>query len=276
MVKKLIIYILFLICFLSKDYLPASTVEHSQFLIEKLQQTELINLQEIISSLNLNRSVEKDKWTLSNPYYPEYEGKELGYARKDVIDWYKHYDLSEEVCALRFIDSEKKQYVLQNFKNEYEAKVSGFIITHYKKCGACSSLKDLSIYMLRPNLTKEAKYCSIYLNPRKIRNCYEKKLGFTPACAQAWTYNSKHTAAKCWKICFRDYGLWSLISGQFRYVENNLPNGDLRPCLKCDEVNSGAGFKYASGRTRRNSNISSFIQREESEMYYVDHNIYFE
>ena len=52
-------------------------------------------------------------------------------------------------------------------------------------------------------------------------------------------------------------------------------SGQLRPCLQCDEDNSGPGFKYSAGRTRRNSGIESAIPRADSELYPVDHSAYF-
>jgi hypothetical protein len=46
--------------------------------------------------------------------------------------------------------------------------------------------------------------------------------------------------------------------------------------LQCDEDQSGAGFKFSAGRTRRNSGIESAIKRAETEIYPVDHEAYFQ
>ena len=56
------------------------------------------------------------------------------------------------VCAMRYRDETKKFYTLKNFRNKREAILNGFIVTHQGRCGACSNLKDLAVY-LSENLT---------------------------------------------------------------------------------------------------------------------------
>lgn len=50
--------------------------------------------------------------------------------------------------------------------------------------------------------------------------------------------------------------------------EKNVDDeGNLNKCLQCDEDKSGPVFKYYSGRTRRNSGITSEIDRPEDTIY---------
>lgn len=71
--------------------------------------------------------------------------------------------------------------------------------------------------------------------------------------------------------CIKEYGLLNLIRGDFSQSSHNIQDGSLSPCIECDEVMSGAGFKYSAGRTRRNSGIRSAIQRGDHEVYFVEH-----
>lgn len=47
---------------------------------------------------------------------------------------------TERVCAVYYLDENRTQYNLTDFPTEYEAVQNGYYVTHYGKCGSCSSL----------------------------------------------------------------------------------------------------------------------------------------
>ena len=179
-----------------------------------------------------------------------------------------------EMCAIRFLDSSHTSYELHVFESSSAAVRAGFTVTHQGRCGSCSTLKDLAIYLAVPDLVSPARQCARKAGLKRKKQCFQESIGFTPYCAESWAYNALHTRQECLGTCIADYGLFNLIFG--RYPGANVDEtGQLRPCLQCDESMSGAGFKYSAGRTRRNSGIESAIERGESERFPVDHLSYF-
>ncbi|MXZ54720.1 MAG: hypothetical protein F4227_04770 [Gammaproteobacteria bacterium] len=100
-------------------------------------------------------------------------------------------------------------------------------------------------------------------------------VGFDEPCAETWTYNILHTTDHCKSICIKHYGFWNVLRGKMD-LSHTDEQGNLNPCLQCDENTSGPGFKYVAGRTRRNSGIISAIHRQPEEISFVDHSLYFE
>lgn len=168
----------------------------------------------------------------------------------------------DTVCAVRYYNQYKTDYELREFPSKDEAQNASFIVTHQGKCGACSNLRDLAVY-LEMNLTEPIRKCAMktVLSKRWARNCIVA-VGFTETCADIWLYNSINTRKECFLICLKSW-----IIGE----PNNKPDGSLNDCLRCDEDKSGPVFKYFSGRTRRNSGIGSAIKRPGSQIYKMNH-----
>ena len=165
------------------------------------------------------------------------------------------------VCAIRYSDSSKMDYKLQDFETKAQAEAQGFTVTHFGRCGACSSLQDLSVY-LSNDLTHKIRKCALksVWSIKAARRCIAR-VGFTPKCADIWLFNSVFTRQKCFYVC-----IWSYIRGE----PNNRPDGTLNKCLQCDEDLSGPVFKYESGRSRRNSGIKSEINRPGEQLRTLD------
>ena len=152
------------------------------------------------------------------------------------------------ICAVVPINS--KKYKLKTFSSSKYLPKNAYI-THYGKCGACSSLQDLAVYKKNHNLTKSMKRCALKgMVLKRWNNKCVKNLGFSDTCSQIWFYNSQNTLKKCWIPCLKHY-----------FSKNNLSKNKLNPCLQCDEDVNGMTFKKFAGRTRRNSGIKSSIQR---------------
>lgn len=250
----------------------------------ELSKTNPLNMREVLSGLDLIdhagltvRTKKRRRFETLDPYRPpakEYVWQ--GSARRDVLEWYAGYDADESVCAIQFVDSEERDYLLGTFPSAEAAREAGFSITHHHPCGACSTLADLDVYLSTPDLTTPARSCAMRLMSKRSRQCFIQRIGFTPWCAEAWAANARHTRRHCKGVCMREYGLLNMLRGDFSGATNNTADGQLSPCIQCDETMSAAGFKYAAGRTRRNSGIESAIERREGEQQAVDHSRYFE
>jgi hypothetical protein len=169
------------------------------------------------------------------------------------------------VCAIKYKDENKILYEIENFESKQSAEEKGFIVTHQGKCGACSNLNDLAVY-LSGGLTQPVRKCGLLtiLSSKLALECL-KDIGFTNSCAEIWLYNSINTREECFSTC--------IIS----WIKNEPfadKNGKLNTCINCDEVISGPVFKYFSGRTRRNSGIESEIKRPDEQIYRMDHCYY--
>ena len=102
-----------------------------------------------------------------------------------------------------------------------------------------------------------------------------EEIGFQEPCAENWAYNALHTRRHCAVTFVRHYGLWNVLTNDMDDAHTD-EDGNLNPCLACDEFTSGPGFQYAAGRTRRASGLTSAIDRPSEDMYPVDHRLYFE
>jgi hypothetical protein len=234
-------------------------------LIERLKQTRATNIDTIVES-QFSDADSANGFTVADPYGPA--------AVETVIRWQSAPANDTEVCAVRFTGHEKVTYELRGFANPGEAGAAGFIVTHLGRCGSCSTLRDLAVYLAMPDLTTPARQCARRFGMAGKKRCFEEKIGFTPYCAESWSYNARRTKQQCLGVCIGDYGFFNLLFHHYP-GDNVNQSGQLRPCLQCDEDKSGPGFKYSAGRTRRNSGVGSAIPRADAEMYPVDHSAYF-
>ena len=276
----------------------------SEEYIENLNRTRLLNHDSVYEQLSLEAAKKPRRQTkefiTADPFNPPYEQsfkqlKELKYpipqtqelfeinekkgnflfrGQESVLRWFSEAESNTEVCALRFEDESRVAYRLLTFSKDDVALSAGHVVTHAGHCGTCSSLKDLAIYMTNRDLTTAARTCGRKRNAKKIKSCLLEDVGFSEHCAETWTYNVLHTTEHCTSICIKHYGFWHVLRNKFDKPHTDS-QGNLNPCLQCDENTSGPGFKYVAGRTRRNSGIISSIHRKAEEIHTIDHSIYF-
>lgn len=165
------------------------------------------------------------------------------------------------VCAV--VPQAPKTYTLSTFVSRAAADAAGAMTTHRGACAACSTLADLATYMAIPDLTSPVRECGLKNlsgdAPEETLACLEG-LGFTPACAQIWAFNTENTRASCLGPCIANLNR-----------PYNLPDGSLNACLQCDEDESGPVFKAFAGRTRRNSGLATAICRPCDTVFRVVH-----
>jgi len=234
-------------------------------LIGRLQHTRAVNIDVVIET-QFSDAGRASGFSVADPYGPK--------AAETVRSWQLNSGHKTGVCAIRFTDEEQVDYELRSFESTAAAANEGFTVTHHGRCGSCSALSDLAVYLVTPDLTTPARQCARRFGMSGKKKCFEEMLGFTPYCAESWAYNARQTRAQCLGVCIGDYGFFNLLFKRYP-GENVNESGQLRPCLQCDEDKSGPGFKYSAGRTRRNSGIESAIPRAGSEIYPVDHSAYF-
>jgi hypothetical protein len=235
-------------------------------LVERLAQTRAVNHEAIVDS-QFDEADRPGGFRVADPYAEK--------ATDIVQQWSQSPASSVQVCAIRFVDDDLASYKLRGFDSGPAARIAGFKVTHQGRCGSCSTLQDLAIYLSTPDLTSPARQCARKIGLKRKKQCFQERLGFTAYCAESWAYNALHTRRECLGACITDYGFFNLLFG--RYPGANVDEyGQLRPCLQCDENMSGAGFKYSAGRTRRNSGIESAIERPAAEIFTVDHSAYFQ
>ncbi len=148
-------------------------------------------------------------------------------------------------------------YRLQDYPTEAAALAAGAEVTHFGVCGLCSSLVDLAVYAETPDLTEPVRACgleSMNGDISELTACIAA-IGFTPACASVWAYNTLNTRDACLSECL-----------EYLDAPYNEPDGSLNPCLQCDEDESGAVFLAVAGRTRRNTGLASSMCRPCSEV----------
>ena len=97
--------------------------------------------------------------TLLNPF-PEFD-EDPYYAENSTLsgDVEELLADTERVCAITFHDEERNTYSTKDFPSAEEAAANGYFVTHYGKCGACSTLRDLAVYM-GSDLTAKGKQCA--------------------------------------------------------------------------------------------------------------------
>ena len=96
-------------------------------------------------------------------------------------------------------------YEMQTYDSEQEMLDAGAHMTHWGACGACSTTKDLAVYLEHPDLTGKGQECSV----RAIANGFEEgvscfqEVGYTESCAVMWMYNVFQTRDNCFDTCFQ-------------------------------------------------------------------------
>ncbi len=251
---------------LAAMYMPAAQAADQGNLVKRLEQTRAINLEAIIEG-QFDEADTAGGFRVADPYAEQ--------AAETVRQWSQDPSGSVQVCAVRFTDEHLSNYQLRDFDSGSTAVAAGFTVTHQGRCGSCSTLSDLAIYLSTPDLTSPARECARKAGLKRKKQCFQQRIGFTAYCAESWAYNALNTRRECLGACLSDYGFFNLLLG--RYPGPNVDEaGQLRPCLQCDEDMSGAGFKYSAGRTRRNSGLQSAIKRPGSEIFTVDHSAYFQ
>ena len=167
-------------------------------------------------------------------------------------------------------------YKLKTYESEESAVDEGAMVTHKGECGACSSLRNLAIYIANPDLTDPVRACSLSgLFDRDLsRLACIASLGFDLPCAQAWDLTSASAQSKCLQVCGRrdtrrGYHNKPYECDDLAFTPNDL--NLLNDCLACDEVFNGAGFRAAAGRSRRGSGLPSAICRPCDGVYPVEH-----
>lgn len=136
------------------------------------------------------------------------------------------------------------------------------IVTHEGRCGTCSSLQDLSVYMeFGIELRQKAGDCGIIgrFDGMEAGIACFKNIGFTDACAKIWHYDTVLNAENCIAECL-PFTLLDLPSN------GPPPKCQLAGCLDCDETLAGPIFESVAGRNRRNSGLLSNIVRDCEEL----------
>lgn len=223
-------------------------------LIERLRRTRLLNGEET--------------------YRRRDPGDASLFDAPEVRRWHSSRRGNTEVCAVGFVDPDRVDYRLRTFPDPESALAEGHVITHRDRCGTCSSLRNLAAYLAQPDLTSPARTCARRWTAGAVKACLMEEIGFEERCAETWARNALHTRRHCLAPCIGHYGLWNLLTDDIS-VPNTDEDGNLNPCLACDERISGPGFQYAAGRTRRNSGLTSAIARPAAEIHPVDHTLYF-
>lgn len=155
-------------------------------------------------------------------------------------------------CGVVIEDFAEKTYRLETFSTLDELEQAQARLTHQESCGACSTLRDLAVYLEYAELTGPVRDCGmqgVFDGEEAQRECIEE-LGFSDDCAKIWSWNTSNTREECMDICMQYIG-----------EPHNEPDGSLNECLACDEEKSGEVFQAVAGRTRRNSGVPSAICR---------------
>lgn len=159
------------------------------------------------------------------------------------------------------------QYEMKTYNSEQEMLDAGAQMTHWGACGACSTTKDLAVYLEYPDLTGKGQECSV----RAMASTFEEgvkcfqEVGYTEQCAVMWMHNVFNTRDHCFNTCF-----------DFTFLGDGANNGPpptckLEDCLNCDEKMSGPGFQTVAARSRRRSGLLSKIVRDCDNLLIVDH-----
>jgi len=168
----------------------------------------------------------------------------------------------ETICALRYTD-DCSEYGLRTFPDRGTANRAGFVFTHMGACGVCSSLQDLAAYMEHTDMYGPARTCgalALVSDTAAVASCFQNTERMSPTCAQLTAYDAVEMAeGPCREQC-QDWEPYNLP-----------PDCRLNDCMQCDTDGPGIIYKRFSGRTKQNSGILSAVQRNCSELAFVDH-----
>lgn len=161
-------------------------------------------------------------------------------------------DQADKFCAVTSEPESPLQYRLTTYNSLQAVESAGATLTHFGGCGLCSSLQDLVVYLTRTDLAGPVRECAmlgIDGTEAEVITCLQA-IGFSPSCAQIWHFNTRYTRQHCLEPCL------AAIDAPY-----HRPDGELNPCIQCDEEKSGPVFKAVAGRTRRNSGVPSALCR---------------
>ncbi len=165
-------------------------------------------------------------------------------------------------------------YRLVSYDSVEDAEADGALVTHRGTCGACSSLRDLAVYIANPNLSDPIRECAIvnFFDRELGRLACIASFGFDLECAQAWDRNVRNTQSRCLQTCGGDDGV-GFNNRPYDCERDFLPDDEelINDCLICDEVFSVEVFRAAAGRARRNSGLPSPICRNCEGVFRVEH-----
>ena len=195
-----------------------------------------------------------DGWVLSTPYEP-IEADPYASPAPTVEP--------DSVCAVVAGPEPAtgpRPYELVDFATESAARDAGAVPTHFGRCGVCSTLANLAVYIREEDLTDPVRACGLSAKDRAEHlDCLEA-LGFDRPCADIWYWNTLHTKSVCLEPCLAALG-----------APYHDETGALNECLACDERESGDVFKALAGRTRRNSGLANAMCRPCSEVRPLAH-----
>ncbi|CAB9526387.1 expressed unknown protein [Seminavis robusta] len=162
------------------------------------------------------------------------------------------------------------QYEMVTYDSKEAMEAAGAVMTHWGACGACSTSKDLAVYLEYPDLTGKGQECAIRGLPNfggsfaQGIECFQE-VGYTYSCAEMWMYNVENTRDTCFDVCV-----------DFTFLGDGSNNGPppeckIANCLLCDEQMSGPFFQTVAARSRRRSGLLSKIVRACEVLLIVDH-----
>lgn len=157
-------------------------------------------------------------------------------------------------------------YDLVDYPTRTDAEKDGAMVTHGGECGACSSLRNLVVYIANPNLTEPVRRCGItgLIDRDLSRLACIASLGFDLPCAQAWDINTRNTQKACLRVCGKPGARRAPGNKPYECSPDGFVPNDINlinACLACDEEYSLRLFRRAAGRSRRNSGLPSPICR---------------
>ncbi|HSN81518.1 MAG TPA: hypothetical protein VLS88_02980 [Polyangiales bacterium] len=216
----------------------------------------------------------RDDWVLAEPW-PVFEGNDFRPTPPE--------DAKETwVCGVLprpdlQVDGEGPMpYDLVSYETRAEAEKAGAMVTHAQKCGACSSLWNLAVYIANPNLTEPVRRCGItgLIDRDLSRLACIASLGFDLPCAQAWDINTRNTQKECLKVCGEPGSRKAPGNKAYECDPEGFVPEDIKlvnDCLACDEEYSLRLFRAAAGRARRNSGLPSPICRTCEDVERIEH-----
>lgn len=171
-------------------------------------------------------------------------------------------EASMALCATKYA-SDCSTYELRSFSDLGDATAAGFTFTHLGPCGVCSTLQDLASYMANEDMVLPEKGCGALASASEAAaaSCFAQTTGMSPTCAQLHAYQ----AAEILRGPCRDACEKSLNEPY-----NLEPDCRLNDCLQCTDDGPGVTFMKFAGRTRKNSGIKSAVQRNCSDVFFVD------
>lgn len=167
-------------------------------------------------------------------------------------------------------------YELVDYPSRAAAEAAGAMVTHSGRCGACSSLQNLAIYIAYPDLTTPVRKCALtgIFDSGFSRLACIASLGFELPCAQAWDLNTQNTQKKCISVCGGPKKRKRPANVKYECGPGKFVPADIKlvsDCLACDELFSLEVFRAAAGRSRRGSGLPSPICRRCDTVERIEH-----